>query len=74
MWSALGKFVALRTASATIITTLFYLTILIVAEWQDAPRRPPNTVSDVDLSEAFRDLKFVRLNLELMQKLSTLLW
>ena len=60
MLFVLSKFVALKTATATIFTVFIYLAIVIITAWQDAPRPPPEHTEDVDLSQAFQDLKFVR--------------
>lgn len=68
MLSTLGRIVSLRTASATIVTIVFYVTILIVAEWQDVPRTPPANPKGVDLGQAFQDLKFVSNNCFLVHR------
>ena len=61
MQFALSRAVALKTATATAFTAFTYLAILIIVAWQDAPRPAPKHSGDVDLSQAFQDLKFVRI-------------
>ncbi|KAF8323030.1 Zn-dependent exopeptidase [Clavulina sp. PMI_390] len=61
MASTLGRIVSLKTLTATVVTALFYIAIVVVTEWQDAPRTPPSSpvFKGVDLAQGFKDLKFI---------------
>jgi hypothetical protein len=57
---SLLKLTAPRAATATVFTASINLATLIIASWQDAPPPAPKHSGDVDLSQAFEDVKFVR--------------